>query len=454
MSGVVDRMRAVVGATLAVVCAASILASSAACTRRPGPPAPAVVLVSIDTLRPDHLGCYGYAKPTSPEIDRFRREAVLFREVVAPASSTLPSHASMLTSLLPQHHGASFRKRSALHAGLLTLAEVLRRAGFATASFNGGGQVHRTWGLDRGFDVYVSATDASEAEVGDDTMHQQVEAAEPWLEKVRGQPFFVFLHTYEVHHPYTPARERLARMETSYTGRLPDRISFRLLERINTGEKVLRPGDLEHIVATYDAEILGADSGFAELLGLLRRLGRYDSSLIIFTSDHGEAFGERGKVGWHGDTLYDEQILVPLIVRLPRGRLAGTTVKEQVRLIDLAPTVLSVLGLPVPREFSGAVIDFAAHAAARPPWAAAVIDGSTRELALRTSQWKWYEGRLYDLVWDPGETHDVVSLHPDVEHDLSGRLGTILRSREQVMPTPVQLGNDVQEQLRALGYVE
>jgi len=379
---------------------------------------------------------------------------VLFRRVVAHAPSTLPSHASMLTSLLPPHHGASFKKRSGLRPGVATLAEVLRRAGFATASFNGGGQVHRTWGLDRGFDVYVSSTDASETEIGHDTMHQQVAAAEPWLRKVGQGPFFLFLHTYEVHHPYTPTPERLALMEKGYAGTLPDRISYRLLERINTGEKALRPGDLEHIVATYDAEILGADEGFGELVRLLRRLGRYDPTLIVFTSDHGEAFGERGRVGWHGDTLYDEQLRVPLIVKLPGGRLGGATVQEQVRCIDFAPTILSVLGLAVPPEFSGAAIDFQAGAVGHAPWAVANIDGSAHELAVSTSRWKWYEGRLFDLAEDPRETHDVVSLHPDVERDLSGRLLAMMRSRETAMTTPVQVQADVQEQLRALGYVK
>jgi arylsulfatase A-like enzyme len=440
-------------AAAAAAAAAAIAVSSSGCAASPRRPASAVVLVSVDTLRADHLGCYGYGKPTSPEIDRFSREAVLFRRVVAHASSTLPSHASMLTSLLPAHHGASFKKRSALRAGVPTLAEALRRAGFATASFNGGGQVHRTWGLDRGFEVYVSATDASETEVGRDTMRQQVAAAEPWLKKAGERPFFLFLHTYEVHHPYTPTPERLARMESGYSGTLPDRISYRLLERINTGEKALRPGDLEHIVATYDAEILGADAGFGELVRLLRRLGRYDSTLVVFTSDHGEAFGERGRVGWHGDTLYDEQLRVPLIVKLPGGRLGGATVQDQVRCIDFAPTVLSVLGLPVPPEFSGAAIDFQGRAVGHPPWAVANIDGSSQELAVSTSRWKWYEGRLYDLVEDPGERRDVAPLHPDVDRDLSGKLLAMLRSREAAMTTPVQVQADVQEQLRALGYV-
>jgi arylsulfatase A-like enzyme len=412
-----------------------------------------VVLVSIDTLRPDHLGCYGYAKPTSPNIDRFREEAVLLRSVIAQTPSTLASHASMLTSLRLQHHGASVAAHSALKPGVRTLTELLRGAGFATASFNGGGQLHKVWGLDRGFDVYESATDDSTALVGEDTLALQVTKAGAWLDQVGDRPFFLFIHTYEVHHPYTPSPERLHHMEAGYSGDLPDRISIRLLEKINSGQRRLGPGDLAHIVAAYDAEIASADAAFGTLLQRLRSRGRYDSTLIVLTSDHGEAFGERGKVGWHGDELYDEQVRIPLVIKLPGARLAGTTIESQVREIDLAPTLLSVLGYPVPPEFSGTTIDLAGGAPDHPPWAMAGIDGSPRMAAVRTRRWKWYDGRLYDLEHDPHETRDIAARHPDIERSLEGRLVAVLRSRAYAPTTQVGPIEDLSEQLKALGYV-
>ncbi len=439
-----------------VACLAVACGSWLACTspRSRATSAPAVVIVSIDTLRPDHLGCYGYRRPTSPRIDAFRGEAVLLRDVIASAPSTLASHASMFTSLRVQHHGASVAAQSALRPGIVTLAELLQRAGFATASFNGGGELHRVWGLDRGFGVYESATESYAAEIGEDTLEGQVQRAAAWLEGVGPRPFFLFLHTYEVHHPYTPAPERLRGLEGAYSGTLPDRISIRLLEKINSGRRTLGPGDLAHIVAAYDAEIASADAGFGVLLDLLRRLGRYDSSIVVLTSDHGEAFGERGKVGWHGDTLYDEQIRIPLIVKLPGGQLAGKTVEPQVREIDLAPSLLSQLGLPVPPQLSGTPIDFAGGAPDHPPWSVATIDGRPQGAAVRTERWKWYEGRLYDLAHDPGERHDVASLHPQVEHALEDRLVASLRSRELAGPTPVSPAGEVEDQLKALGYLE
>jgi arylsulfatase A-like enzyme len=377
------------------------------------------------------------------------------RQAVAAAPSTLASHASMFTSLAVAHHGASVYAQSALRPGLVTLAQALRGAGFATASFNGGGQMHRSWGLDRGFGVYESATDSSsDTEIGDDTLAEQVDRAKAWLERVGPVPLFLFLHTYEVHHPYTPSPERLRVMESGYSGTLPDRISIRLLEKINSGQRRLHPGDLEHIVAAYDAEIASADAGFGDLLALLRRLGRYESSIIVLTSDHGEAFGERGRVGWHGDTLYDEQIRIPLIVKLPRERLAGRVVETQVREIDLAPSLLSLLGLPVPPEFSGTPIDLASGSSGDPRWAVAGMDGRPQSVAVRTPRWKWYEGRLYDLAHDPAETHDVASAHPDVERDLQDRLVAVLGSRSIAPRSPMEPDAQVQEQLRALGYLE
>jgi choline-sulfatase len=439
-------------ASLVLVCG-GILLLGAACHTRERQAPPALVLVSIDTLRPDHLGVYGYRKPTSPEIDRFRRDSVLFRNAVANAPSTLPSHASILTSLTPVHHGASLSKESALRQGVPTLASVLRAAGFATASWNGGGQLHRTWGLDRGFEVYQSAPGSASAEIGDDTMSQQVAAARPWLASVREKPFFLVLHTYEVHHPYTPKPERLAAMESHYGGRLPNQISIRLINKINSGRKRLAPGDLEHIVATYDAEIASADAGFAELLHLLREMGRYESALVVLLSDHGEAFGERGKVAWHGDTLYDEQLRIPLIVKLPGRRLAGTTIDPQVSGIDVAPTLLSILGLPVPSAFSGTAVDLEGRAARHPPWSVASLDGVANEIAVRTSSWKWYTGRLYDLEQDPRETVDVSSRHPEVEKLLEGKLAEIAGSRPYAESTPVEVDSALAERLKSLGYV-
>jgi len=181
----------------------------AGCGGRPVP----VVLVSIDTLRPDHLGCYGYARPTSPNLDAFRKDAILFTNAFAHAPSTLASHAAILTSLIPPHHGGSIANDFTVSGDVVTLAEAMREAGYSTASFNGGVQLDASYGLDQGFDIYVSAKsrDSGAESLVDETdrFGHEVEQARTWIETQRGRAFFLFLHTYEVHHPYTPEERDL-----------------------------------------------------------------------------------------------------------------------------------------------------------------------------------------------------------------------------------------------------
>ncbi|HXO39910.1 MAG TPA: sulfatase-like hydrolase/transferase, partial [Thermoanaerobaculia bacterium] len=198
------------------------------------PAAPAArgcILVSIDTLRSDHLGAYGYSLPTSPEIDGFRRDAVLFSAAIAQAPSTLASHASMLTSLLVPQHGASFSLGNALALDVTTLAEIMRDHGIRTLSFNEGGQIAPQSGLGRGFNHYRSALVGP----GSASLASEVARAAAWLRGHRGLPFFLFLHTYQVHHPYTPDARHLAMVEgMPYRGPLPAaETPLAVLDRIN-----------------------------------------------------------------------------------------------------------------------------------------------------------------------------------------------------------------------------
>ena len=306
-----------------------------------------VLVISIDTLRADHLGCYGYPKPTSPNIDRFRKESVLFRTAIAHAPSTEPSHASIFTSMIPAHHGALRAKRMPISKNVVTMAEILRSAGYRTVSFNGGGQVGASYGFDRGFEVYESSTGRFSEKVG---------AAIDWLERNAEGKFFLFLHTYEVHAPYEPTADYLRLFETEYSGTLPDRITPGLLIKINAGAVDLDGRDVRHIVNTYDAQIRSMDDAFGKLITHLRSTRLLDRTLIVFTSDHGEEFGEHGQLGRHSHALYDELLRVPLIVRMPGARSASTVVERQVRGIDILPTVVDVLDLQSLAQFEGSTL--------------------------------------------------------------------------------------------------
>ena len=408
-----------------------------------------VILVSVDTLRPDHLGCYGYGPNTSPAVDRLCDDSVLFSLAVAHAPSTLASHASILSSLLPQHHGALHALRRALGGNILTLGEVLKLNGYTSASFNGGAQVAGEFGLDQGFDTYKTVDRFS--------FRALVDEAVRWIEAQDREPFFLFLHTFEVHHPYESDEEWLNLFrDPMYSGPLPEQISVDLLREISEGKRSIDQSDLQHIINAYDAGIRSMDSSFGNLVDRLQALDLYDNTIIIFTSDHGEEFGEHGWVGWHSHTLYDELLLVPLIVKLPRSAHAGESVDVQVRSIDIAPTILDLLGIDIPETFEGdsllSLVD-AWTPVSRP--AVSLQDSKLADHAsLRTERWKLYDGRLYDLAADPGETRDVADDNRETVEQLQLLLNQLTAPGPNPGSLPVELDDDTQKRLRSLGYVD
>jgi arylsulfatase A-like enzyme len=419
-----------------------------------------VLLISIDTLRADHVGCYGYPRNTTPNIDAFRRDAVLFEQAIAHAPSTLPSHVSIFTSLLPTHHGASVARSTGVDPGAPTITEILRDAGYQTASFNGGIQLDPLYGLGRGFDTYESARPSvASSEVLVDPVDRFDHAVARAMEWIGGRraPFFLFLHTYEIHHPYTPDPDRLELFDAGYAGSLPAHVSVELLTRINTREIQVDAADLAHVVAAYDAELSSVDAAFGRLVEFLRQEGLYDDMLVVVTSDHGEEFGEHGSVGWHSHSLYDELLRVPLLVKLPGSRGAGQSIAAQVRGIDLAPTILEELGLPVPTSFDGGSLVPAIEGRGNPPeHAVSQKDVGVPEDAasIRTLEWKWNQGRLFHLMSDERETTDVSEANRSTAEGLSRALDGILKARPKPSDHRVEPDEELLEKLRSLGYIK
>jgi arylsulfatase A-like enzyme len=409
-----------------------------------------VILISIDTLRADHLGCYGYEKETSPNLDAFSREALIFSQAIAQAPSTLHSHASILSSLLPHHHRASWAAKTRLPEAVTSLPEVLRDAGYQTAAFTGGGQMDRVFGLDQGFDLYQQP--------GSERFNGTVARSIEWLQQERTQPFFLFLHTYEPHHPYAPPPEDLALFEEEYTGTLPDDISVDLLRRINRNEIEIDDQDLAHIVAAYDGEIRSMDAGFGHLIEFLRDQSLYVDTLIVFTSDHGEEFGEHGKIGWHSHSLYDELLRVPLIVKLPGNASAGAVVEDQVRSLDIAPTILEILGLEAPASFFGSklVNQDGKVAASTELVAISRMDRPPRRNieSVRTPLWKLYRNQLFNLQVDPAEQWDAAVNQADTVRELKEKLAEAIAARESAEEVQVVPDDATLEELRALGYLQ
>lgn len=415
------------------------------------PRAPDVILVSIDTLRPDHLGCYGYEKPTSPAIDHLCERAVVFENAVAHAPSTLLSHASLFTSQIPQHHGAFHFHHLPLAEEATTLAEILRGAGYRTASFNAGSQMRSEFGLDQGFEVYESVAIDLQSVAG---------AALAWLDDLDAdERVFLFVHTYEVHHPYDPAPEDLALFaDPDYAGEWGDEISVERLRRANAGEVAWDEADRQHVVAAYDAEIRGMDRAFGRLLDGLRVRGRFDEALVVLVSDHGEEFGERGFLGWHAHTLYEELLRVPLVIRWPGDAHAGRRVRPRVALVDVAPTILDAAGVEPPAGFDGESLGALVRGETRASEPRPVIAyRDTAEIdneSITVGRYKYHAGRLFDLVADPGERRDLAAERPEearrlrelLERAREGREGTRAEEAAELPP-------EVVEELRALGYV-
>lgn len=406
-----------------------------------------LLLISFDTLRRDSLGCYGYPRPTSPAIDAFAAGAVLFENAVSQAPATKPSHASLLTSLNEAKHGALSTQEHVLDPSKVTLAEILKENGYQTACFNAGGYMKSVWGFDQGFDVYDSSRPWLFADA--------VDLGTAWLaDRRRDQPFFLFLHTYEVHHPYLPATEYAARFRGDYAGPLGDAIGIELLEEINDGRRDADAADRAHVKDLYDAEIRSMDDAFGRLVAQLKSAGLYDDLLIVVTSDHGEEFDEHGRIGWHSHTLFDELLRVPLIIKLPGGARGGTRVEGMVRLIDVLPTVLEILRLPAPPGIEGISLSTAMASGRSAGLISISTLGHDLQRSIRTDRWKLYDMRLYDLEADPLEQVDVAHEHPDVVRRMHLYLEEYLASAEAPQaPTTIDADQDTLDELRQLGYI-
>lgn len=401
--------------------------SSPARTSRPN-----LLLVSLDTVRPDHLSLYGYERPTTPHLDRWAEGAAVFEQAVTTAPWTLPAQLSMLTGLDAFEHGVNHRSRVPEEIELLP--ETLRAAGYRTAAITGGGFLDPEYGLHQGFDsyrYYPRHTDAEELAHG-------LRAALDWLRSGPRRPWFLFFHTYEPHYPYY-ARQPF-------------------LERLNGGVPVPDPRDLAYVTTGLDmehafeltkqwrfrqrgeprreltaAELAGLvdlyDSGLAYSDEMLRRLleaaEEAGDVAVAVTSDHGEALGERGLAG-HA-YLYDFNALVPLVLKRP-GRREGRRIDTQVRITDLAPTFLDLAGLEAPARGSGrSLVPLVDGAREGDREAAVYASFANRGLALRfgrrakylfnNSAWDslWGRQALYDLRADPGETRELAAGEADVE---------------------------------------
>jgi arylsulfatase A-like enzyme len=306
----------------------------------PKPPRPNVLLISLDTVRADHLGCYGYPKGLTPNLDRFARDAVVFTGCRSQAPWTLPSHMALFTSMLPTDNGVDGLNK-VLPGDVPTLAQLLREAGYQTAALVNDGQMKKHWGFGRGFDAWQEfPVDTPAGSCPNITAR-----ALAWLKgRPAESPFFLFLHYYDAHDPYSAPASYRRKAGTTLTGAEARKLCW----HYRTPEHDLRDKALlTDLVAAYDAGIAWLDDELGKLLAVVP-----PGTLVVILSDHGEAFEEHG---WtlHGATLYEEEVRVPLIVRWPDGRPGRKVIGESVMLLDVAPTILARCGVRPPASFEG-----------------------------------------------------------------------------------------------------
>jgi arylsulfatase A-like enzyme len=299
-----------------------------------------IILISIDTLRADHLGCYGYQRETSPAIDSLAEDSSLFFNTFSSSSWTLPAHVSLLTSLTCFHHQVNY-EYDKMDSSMITLADVLRQKNFYCSAHTGGGFVNAAYGFSKGFDSYgqsaqgIHQKDASEW-IGRSTLK--------WIDNHKDKDFFLFIHTYQPHNPFSsppPYNTMFLEENSEWT-------EIDILKYLGGKEGVFKnipDKEIKNIISLYDAEIRYTDDVLIKpLMNKLEETGLYNQTMIILTSDHGEEFYDHG--GWeHGHTLYNELLKVPLIIKFPGEEFAGTQIQTIVRLIDIMPTVLEKLGI-------------------------------------------------------------------------------------------------------------
>ena len=417
------------GRRLAATVVAGLVSLHAACgggkAARQAPPATGapVIVISIDTLRADRLPAYGYSGVATPAIDRLRRDGVLFENAYTHSPLTLPAHASLLSGLLPPEHGVRNNIGYKLEPRHETFATALRARGYATGAAVSAFVLRRAAGLDAGFDFYDDVATARGAKAVGEVQRdgkQTVSKALEWLRGRSGRPFFLFVHLYEPHTPWTPPEPERARYG-----------------------------------ATYEGEIAAADAAVGLLLDGLRELGRYDDALIVLTSDHGEGLLDHGEPE-HGILLYREALHVPLLLKLPRAERGGTKLAAPAGLRDVVPTLAAALGVPAPSAARGR--DLLAPGAAE---TAAVYAetyyprihlGWSELRSLVDARYHLIDGprpELYDVARDPAETRDILSERPQV----ASAMRTALASGTSDFEPPAPATSEERERLASLGYL-
>ncbi len=418
---------------------------------------PDVILIILDAARGDRFPGWDYKRQTMPNIERLATEAVVFRNAFAECPTTSCSIPALITGVSLLAGGDVGRGRQ-MSTELTTLAEYLSRIGYRTVGFSATPNNSAARNMHQGFDSFHELWGRDNPDHGPFNLSRL--AIEVLRSQPPDQPLYLQLHYLPPHQPYSPGSEYDRFTDKSYSGPIVPRMS---LKKYSLGEAALGPSDLAQLIALYDGNMLRADAAVGELLSAMRQTDRYENSIIIVTSDHGEAFMEHGYQG-HNTTLFDEMLHVPLIVRLPeRQRPSRVDPTQLTSLLDVVPTVLGRLNLNPSREVDGwDLLGVNALSASGRTLVARTSHPDQPMISVRTRHWKsisWPKHQvqmLFDLVSDPRERENRVGDNPLIFTNL-GLVARerLLRARARGLEgDDVTLDPEAEEALRALGYLD
>lgn len=435
-----------------------------------GPPPPSIVVITLDTTRADHLGCYGYFRDTTPHLDAFAAEALVFDRCIAPMATTLPTHTSLLTGTFPLEHGVLANatqggQRFVPSASLRTLAELCADAGYRTGAFVSAAPLKSDSGIAEGYERFSQPT--AKNRVGTETVDDALE----WLDGVRGEPIHLWVHFYDAHYPYNAPPPYRGTFQTDAD--LEAHIAERGIHPTAYRPLVQRTEEAREVINAYDDELLYQDAEFGRLLAALRARPDWEDMLVLVVADHGEGLCQHGEAA-HGGT-WDEQVRVPLFLKVPG--VAPGRVDETLAVVDVLPTALGALW----RAGGPAFQPLFAQASGRDVLAedgrTVVVSqdtGRDREndeyrYAITTDRWKYLRieqgdggirHELYDLTADPFELRDVALEHPDrvatfgdlLEETLAGQRARADAFRDGKPPETREMSAELARELEALGY--
>jgi arylsulfatase A-like enzyme len=429
---------------------------------------PNILLVSIDTLRSDHLHCYGYERETSPNIDALAAGGVRFSQMVSSSSWTLPAHVTLLTGIPPHHHGVVVDE-TRLDPRVTTLAEVMREEGYQTAGFVSVAYLLPRYGFEQGFETYDYSIAIDNQAINAVTSPVMEKLTTEWLSQRSGEdrqkPFFVFLHLYDVHFDFIPPEPFDQMFNPDYDGPVDGR-DFVDSDLYNPD---MDPRDYEQLLSLYDGEIRLTDHHLGRVLDHLRTSGELDNTIVVVTGDHGEEFFEHGRKG-HRMTLFEEVVRVPLIIRYPPRIPAGTVVDDQVRLMDVSATILDLAGVDPPSEFGMRLDDvrfcplnLMTRVEQRPNVPDVASYGELHDtifsIRMPTLKFVYHPdrdyGELFDLETDPSEQNNLYYEKPEESAVLKEKIRSFREgNRGSRSAQPHEMDEEQIKRLRSLGYIQ